>query len=171
MRRHYGDVTTSGTALMSDAHGHLFSYDGRTVEQLDGPAIAPFGWGWMNRPIESERTFVDGGGRLYEIRGTRHGELALFELVPEDRSDPGWFHAVTMPNGTPAIVRRHGIYEIVADKLRPIWSPPQGQYVVGPARANRLTDGGLVVTVGDEELRTTNWHLAPCTTARDLNRG
>ncbi|HEV7277029.1 MAG TPA: hypothetical protein VGN80_12150 [Devosiaceae bacterium] len=160
MKRYYGDVTMADVAVLGGHHGALFSYDGTTLEELIGFSIVPVGW--INRPIETGRTFVGGGSQVYEVRGSEHGKLTLVELVPSDRASVGWFYAVTMPNDELLFVTRHGIYESIADTLEPVWSPQAGQHIYGPADANRLTAEGLLVTtetpIGDK----VDWLLSSC---------
>lgn len=146
LRWYLGDVTAANVALIKHASGMILSYSGASVSRVEGAAFDPAGGGWMQRPVQSLRTFIGTGTRTFEVRGTQPDDLRLNELLPADAAKEGWPQIVVFEDSTLVFVGRFALYELAGDALQPVWKPEAGSYIVGPADANRFTSGKLIVT-------------------------
>jgi hypothetical protein len=162
MRWYSGDVTSTPVALLRDQKGKLFAYDGQTLAPVEGPNLQG---GWINRPVQTTRTFLGSGQKVFEVRGELPEQLRLVELAPTDGRDIGWYYTV-VPEGEeqPLFVGLRAIYALEGDHLRPVWRPDWGEYINGPADSNRLADGKLLIETKKERGTAADryWLLSRC---------
>lgn len=157
VRGYYGDLVTKQVVLFRSVGGRVHSYDEHTVAPLEGPRVQEVGW--MFHPVPGSRAFLGSGSKVFEIRGPGHGSLRFVELSPTDGGAIGLFSPAVSIQGKILFVGRYAIYEAAGDELRPIWQPDSG-VIWGPADANRLADGKLVIIIGKDFSRPSrSMHL------------
>jgi hypothetical protein len=152
-----GDLMAPRVAILSGLSGYLYSFDGKTVEQVSDTAI---GRGRVFLPLGSSRSFFANWSMLYEFHGSQQGGLSLARIGHFPVEPNKWYRIVALRDGTVVLVAAKGVYRVEGDDLLPAWSPQDGA-IVEPQHDRLRTQDGIGFVVEDRAGRH-GWLLTSC---------